>query len=73
MIEVLHFSHNVFLFEALLKEERMVLKTKTAPDMDNHVEKSDLLEVVSDLSQGVLGLKNLCAQQSIRNSQPVEV
>ena len=40
--------------------------------MDNYVEKGYPLEVVSGLSQGVLGLKNLCAYQKPCNTKLLE-
>ena len=62
----------MFLFKAL-QEKGGVKKNKTAPDMDKYVAKSDLLEVVSDLAQGVLGLKNLCAGRLACNTTFLEV
>ena len=72
-MEVLQVSHNVVLFKGLPEKERVVLKIKPAPDMGNYVAKRYLLEMVSGLSQGVLGLKKCCAQQSNCNSKVMEV
>ena len=47
------------------KGKSYVKRNKFAPDMGDYVAKRDPFDVVSDFSQGVLGLKNLCAQQCV--------
>ena len=41
--------------------------------MDTYIAKRDLMEVVSGLAQGVVGLKNLCANQSTCNTKLLDV